>query len=149
MAYDNLIKLNKVLYLAQGNPWDQYSLEDEWIESSPAKDLGWWWKRGWTRPSNVHLHPWRPIVSRDTSKAAWAEGLGKGFCLSTLTLWDPIWSAASRSGGLSTGRSQTCYRRCRGRLWRWLDRWKTSPMKKSWENSACSAWKRDLSWLTV
>lgn len=40
MAYDNLIKLNKVLYLAQGNPWDQYSLEDEWIESSPAKDLG-------------------------------------------------------------------------------------------------------------
>lgn len=44
MACENLIKLNKakckVPYLAQGNPWDQYSLEDEWIEGSPAKDLG-------------------------------------------------------------------------------------------------------------
>ncbi|GAB0207474.1 spindlin-W [Grus japonensis] len=41
----NLMKFNKakykVLHLDQGNPWYQYQLRDEWIESSPEeKDLG-------------------------------------------------------------------------------------------------------------
>ncbi|KAJ7426167.1 hypothetical protein WISP_18103 [Willisornis vidua] len=50
-ACGNVMRFNKikckVLHMAQGNPLYQYKLEDEQMESSPAKkDLGW--MRGWT-----------------------------------------------------------------------------------------------------
>lgn len=48
----------------------------------------------------------------------------------------------SDSGALSTGRTWTCWSKCRGRPWRWSEGWITSPMQKIWEFRLFSQKKR-------
>lgn len=51
-AYVNLSRVKaecRILHLGQGRLWYKHGLEDEHIESSPAKkDLGDWWMKSWT-----------------------------------------------------------------------------------------------------
>ena len=54
----------KVLHMGQGNPQYQHRLGNEQVESSTAeKDLGILVDKNWTRASNVHLQPRKPIIS--------------------------------------------------------------------------------------
>lgn len=61
--------------------------------------------------------------------------------------WDPIWSTASSSGVLRTGRTWTC--ESREGPPRWSQEPNTSPRMKAWKSWNCSTLKRESSGETL
>jgi len=98
----------KVLQLSQGNPRQEYKLRVQnthWEQ--PMKC--------WTWISSVPLQSRKPTVCKATSKERWPAGRGRWLSLSTLPLWGPIRSTASRPGASSTATMQRCWSESRGR----------------------------------
>lgn len=100
--------------------------------SLPRKTWGYCWMRGWTRGSSACLQPREPNSSWAVSQAAWAAGQGGRFPLSALRphlkccvqLWGPY------------HKKDMDLLEFRGGSWSW---WRTSAMRKHWEDCDCSA----------
>lgn len=80
-------------------------------------------------------------ISWAASKAVLPAGRGRSFCLSSLPLWDPTWSAASCP---DITRISICWTRYRGRphgcSWGWGTWGRLLPSsEEDWESWGCSA----------
>jgi len=137
---------NEELHLIRAIP----DINTDWQNNSFRAALhrrtwGSWWMKIWIQSSSVHLQPGRPTVSWAASKDNCPAGKGKWLSPTTLPLWGPIWSKASKPGAPSTGRMQSCWNGSRGGPWRWPEDWSTCPVKKGWGDGACLAWRREVS----
>lgn len=83
----------------------------------------------------LHLQPRRLTVSRAASKEGWLAGRGPA-------LVRPHWRVASRPGNLAQERHRSCWSGSKGEPWVRSEGWNTSPVKKDWDNWACSAFRR-------
>jgi len=84
-AHVNLMMFNKarskVLHLGRGNPWYQYRLHVERIESRSAKkEWGVLVDEKLDMTRQCALAAGRPAISWAASKTAWPAGQGRGFC---------------------------------------------------------------------
>ena len=117
-----------LIYLLAINSWGSTrpsARSCTWVGATPTMNTGWgmrglraallrrtwgyWWIKSWTWATNTRLQPRRATVSWAASRVAWPAGQGRGFCPSAPVWWDPIWSPASSSGALSTGKTWTCW----------------------------------------
>ena len=91
---------------------------------------------------SVLLQPGSPIVSQAALEEGWPAGRRRWLSLSTLPLWVPICSTASKSGTSNTGKTLSFCKGFKEGPWRWLEDWSTSPIKTGLRTWVCSIWRR-------
>lgn len=110
------------------------NMNTEW--ENPEKGLGVLFSERLDMSPQLHfqMQSRKSTVSWAASEEVWPAGWERGLSHSILPLWDPIWSAASISGILSTRKILISYSGSREGLQIWSEGWSISPTKTGQES---------------